>query len=135
MAGTSSTGPSRAFRIILIVHGVVTLAAAVVLVAFPAAIPATVGIDIGVEVFLLPYFLAAAELAVGILSIGAVRLTDTAAIRLIALVFVVFHLTTAALEITYLVLTGPQPALAGNVVVRLLAGALFWFLARAPRGE
>jgi len=135
VAGTSSTGPSRAFRIILIVHGVVTLAAAVVLVAFPAAIPATVGIDIGVEVFLLPYFLAAAELAVGILSIGAVRLTDTAAIRLIALVFVVFHLTTAALEITYLVLTGPQPALAGNVVVRLLAGALFWFLARAPRGE
>jgi hypothetical protein len=135
VAGTSSTGPSRGFRIILIVHGVVTLAAAVVLVAFPAAIPATVGIDIGVEVFLLSYFLAAAELAVGILSIGAVRLTDTAAIRLIALVFVVFHLTTAALEITYLVLTGPQPVLAGNVVVRLLAGALFWFLARARHGE
>ena len=98
-ASASSNRAARPFRVILVVHGIVTLAAAVVLAVFPAAIPATVGIDIGVDVFLLSYFLAAAELAVGVLSIGAARLGDTAAVRLIALVFVVFHLATAALGV------------------------------------
>ena len=132
-ASASSNRAARPFRVILVVHGIVTLAAAVVLAVFPAAIPATVGIDIGVDVFLLSYFLAAAELAVGVLSIGAARLSDTAAVRLIALVFVVFHLATAALEVVYLALTGPSAVLVANVGVRVVASAVFLLMARAQR--
>lgn len=68
----------------------------------PAAIPATVGIVIGQEDFLLSYFLAAAELGIAVISIGASRLADATAIGLIAAGLAVFHLSTAALEIFYL---------------------------------
>ena len=117
--------PTGIVRALFVVHGIVTLAAAVVLTVFPAAIPATVGISLGVDASLLSYFLAAAELAIGMLSIGATRLGDPAALTLIALVFVVFHLATAALEVGYLVMTGPQGVLIANGGVRLVAAAAF----------
>lgn len=50
---------------------VVTLAALVMLVVLPAAIPSTVGITIGSDEYLLSYFLTAAELGIGVLAIGA----------------------------------------------------------------
>ena len=52
------------------------------LAVVPAAIPATVGIDLDPEAYLLSYFLAAAELAIALLSLGATRLTDPAAVGL-----------------------------------------------------
>ena len=80
---------TRPLRALLIAHGVVTLAAAVALAAVPAAIPATVGIALQPDAFMLSYLLAAAELAIGILSLGAARLNDAAALRLVVTVFVV----------------------------------------------
>ena len=71
---------SGLLRIVLIVHGLVTLAAAVVLAVLPAAIPATVGIELEPDAYMLSYFLAAAELAIAMLSLGATRLTDPAAV-------------------------------------------------------
>lgn len=53
--------------------GVVTLAALVMLVVLPAAIPSTVGITIGSDEDLLSYLMTAAELGIGVLSIGAAR--------------------------------------------------------------
>ena len=116
---------TRLLRPLLIVHGVVTLAAAGVLVVLPAAIPAAVGIPVGVNAYLLCYFLAAAELAIGMLSLGAVRLADVTALRLIVDVFIVFHLATAGLEVLYMVLTGVNTVLAINVVVRVAVAAVF----------
>lgn len=110
---------------LFIVHGVVTLAAATLLAVLPAVIPATVGITIGPQEFLLSYFLAAAELATGVLSLGAVRITDRSAVKLIVVVIIVFHLATAALEIAYLSFTLPRLVLAANIAVRLIAAALF----------
>jgi len=120
-------------RILLIVHGIITMAAAVVLAVLPAAIPATVGISIDVEGWLLSYFLAAAELAIALLSLGAVRLGNAAALRLIFDVFIVFHLSTAALEVLYLALTEVTPVLVANVAIRMVASALFLIARRSLR--
>src|SRR4051812_34349105 len=104
--GTESRAGRRPERIVFVAHGVVTLAAAVVLAVSPAAIPAAVGIVVGPDEFLLSYFVAAAELAIALTSIGAARLTDPAAIRLIAAGFALFHLATAALEVVHLARIG-----------------------------
>jgi hypothetical protein len=123
-------------RVLFIAHGVVTLAAAVVLAVLPAAIPATVGIAIDPEAFLLSYFLAAAELAIALLSFGAARLTDVPALRLIVTVFIVFHLSTAVLEVVFASFTAVSPVLLANIAIRIAAAALF-FIAwrRESRGS
>lgn len=123
----------RTERVIFIVHGVITLAAAMVLAVFPAAIPGTVGIAITPQEYLLPYFLAAAELGIGLLSLGASRLRDPGAIRLIALSFAAFHGATAVLEVVHLGLAGVSVVLIANIVVRIVAAGLFWWIARSRR--
>ena len=121
----------RPLRVLLIAHGLVTVAAAVVLAVVPAAIPATVGIRLQPDGYLLAYLLAGTELAIGILSLGAARLGDPAALKLIIVVFVVFHLATAALEILHLALTGFDAVILVNIAVRLAVSAAFLLL--APR--
>jgi hypothetical protein len=115
----------RLEKALFLIHGLVTLAASVVLAVFPGAIPATVGIVMEPGDFLLSYLLAAAELGIAIISIGAARLNDAAAIRLIAAAFAVLHGTTAVLELVYLATPGFSPVLAANILVRLAAGAIF----------
>ena len=127
----SGRKPGQLLRAVLVAHGIVTLAAAVVLAVFPAAIPATVGIELSREGFLLSYFLAAAELAIGVLSIGAVRVTDRRALTLILDVFILFHLATAGLEVIYLGLTGMDTVIVVNVVIRVAVSAAFVFARRA----
>lgn len=124
---------TRPLRVLLIGHGIVTLAAAVVLAALPAAIPATVGIALQPDGYLLPYLLAGTELAIGVLSLGAVRLSEPAALKLILAVFVLFHLATAALETLHLALTGFDVVIVINVAVRLGVSAAFLLFARSPR--
>ncbi len=123
----------RFIRVLLIAHGVVTIVAAFVLVVFPAAIPATVGISLGVKAFLLSYFLAAAELAIAALSLGAARLQDASGVRLVLDVFVIFHLATVAVEVLYLSLVGATPVLLINIAVRIVAAALFLVARRSLR--
>ncbi len=124
---------SGLLRFVLIAHGIITLAAAIVLAVVPAAIPATVGIDLDPEAYLLSYFLAAAELAIGLLSLGATRLTDPAAVGLIVAVFVVFHLSTAVLEVVYLLFAPVTGVLVANIAVRVVAAAIFVFAWRRWR--
>ena len=116
---------SGLLRIVLIVHGIITIAAAIVLAVAPDVIPATVGIELDSDGFLLSYFLAAAELAIAMLSLGATRLTDQAAVGLIVAVFVVFHLSTAALEAVYLLFAPVTGVLVANLAVRVIAAAIF----------
>ena len=133
MAGGGADTSWRTVRVVLAAHGIVTLAAAVVLAVFPAAIPATVGIVVEADSYLLSYFLAAAELAIGLLSLGAVTLADARALRLIIGVFIVFHLATAILEIVYALRAGMTPVLTGNILVRVLAIVVFLVAGRAVR--
>ncbi|NQX34074.1 hypothetical protein [Herbiconiux sp. VKM Ac-2851] len=121
---------SRLTRGIFVGHGVVTLAAAVVLMGFPAAIPATVGVSVEPEEYLLSYFLGAAELGVGLLSLAAIRLHDAAAVRLIALCFAAFHGATAILEVVYVGTQGPSAVLVANIGLRVVVTIVFVVIAR-----
>jgi hypothetical protein len=114
----------RVLRAVLVVHGVITLAGAVVLTAFPTAIPAMVGITVQRQDYLLVYLLAAAELAVSALSLGAARLTNRAALQLVIITLVTMHLASGLLNILYMGLTGVTSALIINTVMRFVVVAV-----------
>jgi hypothetical protein len=118
-------------RILFIVHGIVTAAAGVALIVAPALIPSTVGISLPEAANLLPYLLGGAELGIAVLSIGATRLRDAAAIRLIAISFAVLHGVTAGVELLALA-QGADPFLWGNVVLRVVVTVLFVLVAIRP---
>jgi hypothetical protein len=114
------------FKTLLFVHGLITLAAAVVLIIAPAAIPGTIGIDISQDQYILCYFLAASELAIAFLSFFARSIDDKRSLRLIALSFIMFHLATAILE-AYAASEGGNKKILINIIFRLLIAALFWY--------
>jgi hypothetical protein len=123
----------RTLRAVFAVHGVITLAGAVVLILFPTAIPSAVGITITRPDYLLVYLAAAAELAVAVLSFGAIRITDLAALRLIVTTLVVLHATSGVLDIVYMALTRPNATMITNTVLRFAVVAVFlvvWWAAR-----
>jgi len=115
---------TRTLRLLLTVHAVATLAAAIVLVVAPAAIPTTVGIVIAPSAFLLCYLLAAAELGIGVVSWGARNLTDATALRLVLASFIVFHGASAILELWAFV-NGLSARIWANLAFRLVAVTLF----------
>ena len=116
-------------RVLFIAHGAVTAAAGVALIVSPALVPSAVGIVLPPDANLLSYLLGAVELAVAVLSVAAVRMSDAPTIRLIAVVFVVMHLVTAAVEVLAIV-QGTSPLLWGNVALRLIVAALFLVVVR-----
>ena len=123
----------RALRAVFFVHGLITLAGAVVLTAFPTAIPSAVGITIARPDYLLVYLVAAAELPVAVLSFGAIRITDWAALRLIVTTLVVLHLTSGILDIVYMALTEPNATMISNTVLRFAVVAVFLVVWRSAR--
>jgi hypothetical protein len=123
----------RTLRAVFFVHGLITLAGAFVLIAFPTAIPSAVGITITRSDYLLVYLVAAAELAVAVLSFGAIRITDWAALRLIVTTLVVLHLASGILDIVYMALTHVDGTLIANTALRFAVVAVFlvvWWAAR-----
>jgi hypothetical protein len=123
----------RTLRAVFFVHGLITLAGAVVLTAFPTAIPSAVGITITRPDFLLVYLVAAAELAVAVLSFGATRIIDWAALRLIVTTLVALHSASGILDIVYMALTEPNATMVSNTVLRFAVVAVFliaWWAAR-----
>jgi hypothetical protein len=120
----------RIERGVFIVHGIVTLAAAIVLVVSPAAIPATVGIALHPDDYLLAYFLAAAELCIGMLSLAMARVHNSRAVRPVALSFAAFHGATAILETFYGVTEGGSAVLTVNIVVRVSVAVAFLLIGR-----
>ena len=120
-------------KVVFAIHGLITLAGAFVLIAFPTAIPSMVGITLTRPDYLLVYLVAAAELAVAVLSFGAIRITDWAALRLIVTTLVVLHATSGVLDVVYMALTQPDGTLISNTVLRFAVVAVFvvvWWAAR-----
>jgi hypothetical protein len=120
--------PPILLRTVLLIHGVITLAGAVLMTVSPRAIPAAVGIDLRPDDYLLVYLVAAAELAAAVLSFGAVRLTDRSAVRLVVATLVVLHGASGLLNVLYAsqigwstVLVVSTSARAAAVVVLLFA--------------
>ena len=123
----------KALRAVFLVHGLITLAGFVVLAVFPAAIPSMVGITLLRSDYLLVYLVAAAELAVAVLSFGAVRITDWAAVSLIVTTLVVLHATSGILDVVYMMLTHPNATMVSNTVLRFAVAAVLvvvWWAAR-----
>jgi hypothetical protein len=131
MTDTTMRAPTL-LRAVFVVHGLITLAGAVVLTVFPTAIPSLVGIDLQKPEYLLVYLVAAAELAVAVLSFGATRITDPAALRLVVATFVVFHGASGVLDLVYMGVVGPSSTIIGNTVLRFVVVAVFvvvWLVA------
>ena len=123
----------RPLRIVLLAHGLITLLGAIVLTAFPAAIPSAVGIDLQRPDYLLVYLVAAAELAVAVLSFGATRLTDPTALGLVVTTLVVLHGASGILDLVYMAVAGASGMLIANTVARFTVVAVFLLVWRAAR--
>lgn len=122
-ASTLRAGRTGLARL-LAIHGIVTLAAGVVLFIAPGAIPGAVGVVVDPNAFLVCYLLGAAELAIAFLSFGAARLDDADAVRLVSGAFIVFHVATAAGE-AFAFTQGVSAAIWGNIAVRAIVAVLF----------
>lgn len=123
----------KALRVVLLVHGLITLAGACVMTAYPTAIPSAVGIAIDRSDYLLVYLAAAAELAVAVLSFGAIRLSDPGALRLVVATFVVLHLVSGVFNLVYMGQTQANQTLIVNTVLRFTVVAVFvavWWVFR-----
>jgi hypothetical protein len=125
----------KVLQAVFVIHGVITLAGAVVLVAFPTAIPSLVGISLGREDYLLVYLVAAAELALAVLSFGAAQLTDPAALGLVVTTLVALHLTSGILDMAYMGMTQVDRALIANTVLRFVVVAVLITVWRAARAH
>jgi hypothetical protein len=123
----------KVLRAVFALHGLITLAGAVVLMVFPKAIPSMVGITITRPDYLLVYLVGAAELAFAVLSFGAIRITDWAALRLIVTTLVVVHATSGVLDIVYMTLTQPNATMISNTVLRFAVVTVFLVLWRVAR--
>lgn len=123
----------RPLRIVLFAHGLITLAGAIVLTVFPTAIPSAVDITIGRQEYLLAYLVAAAELAVAVLSFGATRLTDPTALGLVVTTLVVLHGASGILNLVYMGMTEVSGTLIANTVARFIVVAVFLLVWRAAR--
>src|ERR1700693_3551333 len=119
----------RGLRALLIIHGFITVAAAIVLTVAPALIPSAVGIHLEPSADVVAYLLAGAEFGLAILSFGGSRLRDPQALQLIAWTFIAFHGSTGILEL-YAYIQGVSVAILGNVAARAIIVALFAYLSR-----
>ncbi|MDF5758051.1 hypothetical protein [Spongiactinospora sp. TRM90649] len=109
-------------RILLTLHGLVTLAAGVVLIAAPGLVPSAVGISVPENAYLVCHLLGAAELAVAFLSFAALRQPE--GILLAVRTLIVFHGCAAAVE-AYAFTRGLHASIWANVALRLAVIALF----------
>ena len=114
----------RALTALFAINGVGAGAAAVVLALAPGAIPSVAGISIDSSQNLLPYLLAAAELALASLAISAIRSQSPEVKRLTVGVLLVFHAGSAVAGVAA-VTQGAGVVVALNVGVRVvMMGAL-----------
>jgi hypothetical protein len=121
----------QGLRALLVVHGFITLAAAIVLTIAPGLIPGVVGIDLQPSADVLAYLLAGAELGLAVLSFGGSRLSDARALRLIAWSCIAFHGSSGVLEVVAYA-RGASIAILANVVARVVIVGLFAWLSRRP---
>ena len=119
----------RGLRTLLTVHGLITLAAGIVLAVAPGLIPSTVGIHLEPSAYLVAYLLAGAEFGLATLSFGGSRLNDPQALRLIAWSCIAFHGSSGILEV-YAYTEGMSVAILGNVAARVVLITLFAYLSR-----
>ncbi len=113
-------------KLLLVIHAIVTFAAAVVLIVEPSLIPKTVNIEVNHDQYLLSYFLGAAELGIAYLSFQSRNIKDKYALKIIIISFIVFHSSTGVLEV-YGLLQGTDFKIIGNILLRAVISILFYY--------
>jgi len=115
----SKTTAQHVLVALLAINAVGAGAAAIVLAVAPDAIPSVAGIAIDRSQNLLPYLLAAAELAIAALAALAIRSASTDVKRIAVAVLIVFHAGSALAGIAA-VTQGAGLVVTLNVVVRVI---------------
>lgn len=126
----SAQSARRALTVLFVINGVGAGAAAVVLALAPAAIPSIAGIAVDPSQNLLPYLLAAAELALASLAAFAIRSQSSEVKRLSVGVLVIFHAGSAVAGVAA-VTQGAGVIVALNVGVRVVMIAVLVLCAPA----
>jgi hypothetical protein len=113
-------------KLLLTLHALITLAAAIVLVVQPEFIPGSVGIKIDRASYLICYLLAAFELSLSMLSFFSRNLTDPVALKAILISIITLHVASAILEV-YALTQGTSASVLFNVVARIVISLLFYY--------
>lgn len=111
---------------LLTIHGIITLAAALVLILAPSLIPGTVNIKMHKDQYLLCYFLSAAEFSLAYLSFYGRKLKDLSAIRVIIMAIIIFHGATFVFEL-YAQSTGMTNTILINAAARVFIVILLYY--------
>ena len=109
---------------ILLMHSIMTFAAALMLIVSPSVIPSTVDVHVTKNEYLLCYLLAAAEFAIAYLSFSSRKINDFAVLKPIIVTLIIFHATTLALEIVAIT-NGVSLTLLGNIIARAVIVFMF----------
>src|SRR5690348_2053969 len=133
MVGRGMRDKRRLLNTWLVIHAVITLAAGVVLIIAPQAIPHTVDITLPVKAQLLAYFLGAAEIAIAFLSYMARTIKDIHALSIIIWTFILFHAATTLVEVYDMIINGFSTVLLLNIGVRVAAISLFVYLGKSKK--
>jgi hypothetical protein len=127
VSNTRNNPLSAGLKILLIFHGLATTAAGIVLIVSPELIPAAVDIRVDPGAYLLCYLLASTELSIGFISFAAFYLKDPKSIKLICIMFIILHASTACLEL-YALSNGVSSKIWSNIVLRIVMILLFAWL-------
>jgi hypothetical protein len=119
----------KGLRALLVIHGLITVAASIVLTVAPGLLPSVIGVHLEPSANVVVYLLAGAELGFAVLSFGGSRLKDPQALRLVVWSCGAFQGSTGALEI-YAYAQGASVAILGNVAARAVIIALFAYLSK-----
>jgi hypothetical protein len=119
MSVLSADVARRALVALYAINAVAAAAAAIVLAVAPGAIPSLAGIAIDPSQNLIPWLLAAAELAIATLAALAMRSKSTEVQRMAVGVLIVFHAGSAVAGIAA-VTQGAGAVIGLNVVVRIV---------------
>src|SRR5262249_19908871 len=109
-----------------VAHAAITAAAGFVLIAAPGPIPRVVGIRVDSSAYLVCYLLAGAEFGMAALSYNGRRLRYPEVQRVVVLPCVIFHASSAALEV-WAFAQGVSAAVWANSVARVVVMALFLY--------
>jgi hypothetical protein len=119
MSMLSENMAQRALVAIFALNAVAAAAAAIVLAVAPGVIPSIAGTAIDRSQNLIPYLLAAAELAIAALAALAIRSRSTEVKRIVVSVLIIFHAGSAVAGIAA-VTQGAGVVVTVNVAVRVI---------------
>lgn len=124
LADVMSPLVSKPLAALLMFNAALTAGAVVLLTVSPATIPATVGFPASRDGYPMGYMLAAAEVALTVMFLGACTISDLKALRLILLIGISFHIASASAEIYAVFQHQAGNSVWANIALRMFLSAL-----------